>query len=56
MIGEVNAVTGMYIRAMGLHSRNPWITAVWTAQVFKYSGEWKTCEQDGGAEGRVVLF
>ena len=31
MIGEVNAVTGMYIRAMGLHLRNPGIAAVWSA-------------------------
>ena len=28
MIGEVNAITGMYIRAMGLHLRNQAIAAI----------------------------
>ena len=50
MIGEVNAVTGMYIRALGVHLWNPGIAAVWSAGLFK----WSECVRISGDEHVMV--
>ena len=46
MIGEVNAITGMYIRAMGVHSWNTGIAAVWDAVIFERSLWFRMAEEE----------
>ena len=46
MIGEVNAITGMYIRAMGVHSWNTGIAAVWDAVIFERSLWFRISEEE----------
>ena len=55
-MGEVNAITGMYIRAMGLHLRNPFLAADVYAGFFKvWEGE-ALLLQDVEANGRIVWY
>ena len=52
MIGEVNAVTGIYIRAMGVHSWNTGIAAVWSAEIFERA-EWSRSSEKQDAMANV---
>ena len=55
-MGEVNALTGMYIRAMGLHLRNPFLAADVYAAFFKdWEGE-ALLLRDVQANGRIVWY